>query len=361
MNQYEFEEKLVRKYFYKRIPLKGIFELTGRCTLNCKMCYVHTKSNAEFLRNERDGDWWISQVDAACERGLMFATLTGGECMLHPDFKRIYSYLRKQGVYTRINTNGMLLTEDMVEFLKEAPPFEIQITIYGASDDAYERVTGVRAFRTVEEAIKRVREAGLNMRIAITPNSYAPGETEKIIDYAKKENLLFSINQAIFTQYDDEEEQTTSIDYIDIDEQIRYHRKAKNITETVNAEIDLPPAGGDAKEPDIGIKCSAGRNAFMITNNGYMQPCSTMYHLRAPLNSAEEFDAAWKAMLEVGNNYLMPIECEGCAYFKACLSCPVARGGRVGNGHCDPAVCEMTRKLVAAGVKKLEQAEKSCD
>ena len=26
---------------YNRSPINGTFELTGRCNLNCKMCYVH--------------------------------------------------------------------------------------------------------------------------------------------------------------------------------------------------------------------------------------------------------------------------------------------------------------------------------
>ena len=357
MNQYEFEQKIVRKYANKRIPLKGIFELTGRCNLNCRMCYVHTKSNAEFLRVERDGDWWISQIDAACNRGMVFASLTGGECMLHPDFKRIYSHLRQLGVYTRINTNGLLLTDDMVRFFKESPPFEIQITLYGSNDDAYAKVTGSRAFSAVEKAIKRVRDAGMCMRIAVTPNSYAPGETEKIVDYLIEQNLPYSINQSMFTAYDDNSVQSTSDETAGIEEQIRYLSKTKK---TVPNEIPydtLPSAGGNLQESPKGIQCSAGRNTFMITHNGYMQPCISMYHLRAAVSTADEFDHAWNTMLSVADNYLMPVECEGCAYRAVCLSCPLARCGKVGNGHCDPNVCELTRRLVAAGVKKLDSHE----
>ena len=112
------------EYMYQKasaagVPLSGTFELTPVCNMDCKMCYVHTKSNAEFAETERNGDWWISIMEAACNRGMLFALITGGECLLHPDFRRIYTYLRSKGVYTSINTNGFLLNREVIDFLKQ--------------------------------------------------------------------------------------------------------------------------------------------------------------------------------------------------------------------------------------------------
>lgn len=361
MNQNAFRLQLLRRFANSGSPLEGAFELTGRCNLNCKMCYVHTKTNKEFLATEKDGDWWISQIDAACERGMLFALLTGGECMLHPDFRRIYLHLQKKGVYVRINTNGLLLTEENIAFLKQNPPFEIQLTIYGFDEESYEKVTGFSAFNRIEEAILRAKEAGLNLRVAITPNCYLPGGTEKIIKYLKRLDVPFSVNEAMFTPYDESGPQLISGKEVEIEERIGYLRLLKNGEPKTVDEGNLPPVGGNRKPSGPIARCSAGRISFVITHDGNMVPCTSMYHLRVPLNSAEDFGPAWERMQDIGKNFLVPIECEGCAYRKACLSCPILRGGKVGNGHCDPAVCEMTRKLVAAGVKKLDIAEQGCE
>lgn len=359
MNVHVFREKYLRHFRDARSPIEGVFELTGRCNLNCKMCYVHTKSNAEFLQSEKDGSWWISQIDAACDRGMIFALLTGGECLLHPDFRRIYIHLRNKGVYTRINTNGLLLTQKNVDFLKENPPLEIQLTIYASDDAGYERVTGVPAFHQVEENIIRVKESGLNLRISVTPNAFAAGETVRIVEYLKRLQVPYSITDAMFTPYDESTQQTLSGKEVDADEKIRYLQMQKGGEFLPVAEEDLPLVGGGKEGETRGVRCTAGRVAFTISHDGCMLPCTAMYHQRVPLKTAEDFGAAWEQMLRIGSEYLMPIECEGCAYIKACLSCPILRGGKVGNGHCDPAVCEMTRRLVAAGVKKLEQPEKT--
>lgn len=361
VNARAFREKYLRRFRNARSPIEGVFELTGRCNFNCKMCYVHTKSNTEFLQTEKDGDWWISQIDAACQQGLMFALLTGGECLLHPDFQRIYTHLREKGVYTRINTNGLLMTQSNVDFLKYNPPFEIQLTVYGADDDGYERVTGVRAFHHVEEAIHRIKQAGLNLRVSITPNSFAPGETEKIVKRMKEMQVAYSINEALFTAYDETSQQKLSDKEVDAEEKIRYLKTQKGRDTESVSETSLPSIGGGKEGELLGLKCTAGRVSFAISHEGCMMPCTAMYHLRTPLKTAADFSQAWEKMLEIAQNFQMPIECEGCAYSKVCLSCPILRGGKVGNGHCDPEVCEMTRKLVAAGVKKLEQPEKTCD
>ncbi|MBO5868421.1 MAG: radical SAM protein, partial [Oscillospiraceae bacterium] len=319
MNYMEFEKEITRKFAKKRIPLRGNFELTGRCNFNCKMCYVHTKPNSEFLKTERDGKWWVAQIDAACDRGMLFALLTGGECLMHPDFKEIYLHLRSKGVYTYINTNGFLLTPNNVEFLSQNPPMEIQITLYGSDNDSYEKVTGVRAFDQVDAAISRVLEAGLNIRIAITPNAYAPEDAVKIIEYCKERNVSYSINQAMFTPYDQEEVQKISDNEVDVDMQIQYYKAMRGHDIVDTSDIVLPKVGGDKCEPVQGLRCSAGTTSFMITADGYMQPCYSMHHLRVPIQTTADFGTTWEQMLKISSEYLIPVECEGCAYRKACF------------------------------------------
>lgn len=36
-----FISRMFEKADQNSIPLSGAFELTSRCTLNCKMCYIH--------------------------------------------------------------------------------------------------------------------------------------------------------------------------------------------------------------------------------------------------------------------------------------------------------------------------------
>ena len=48
-----YSELLFAKAAEKGIPLSGSFELTSRCNLDCKMCYIHKRANdAKVLADE---------------------------------------------------------------------------------------------------------------------------------------------------------------------------------------------------------------------------------------------------------------------------------------------------------------------
>ena len=109
-----FNTYLNAKCSAKGIPLSGHFELTTRCNLDCKMCYVHNNAN----KNELTAEEWIRIGEEASNRGMMFLLLAGGEPFLRKDFKEIYSALSKMGLMISINTNGSYIDDEMFDFLK---------------------------------------------------------------------------------------------------------------------------------------------------------------------------------------------------------------------------------------------------
>ena len=186
MNPQTFRNETLIKMAQLGVPGKGVFELTSRCTFDCKMCYIHSEGmDCNMLKQEKSGDWWIKQIDSAYDAGMLFAVLTGGECMLHPAFEGIYLHLFEHGVRTRVNTNGLLLTEERIDFFKRFPPEEIQITLYGSSDEQYEAVTGHRVYQQVVAALDRIAESGISFVVAITPCKQNVGDVANMISFLK--------------------------------------------------------------------------------------------------------------------------------------------------------------------------------
>ena len=111
----------------KNIPLSGTFELTPLCNLDCKMCYVHLNreqmQGAELL----SVGTWKDIMRQAVDAGMMFARLTGGECLTYPGFKELYCYLQSLGVEVSVLSNGILMNEEMVDFFKQNPPPGVQV------------------------------------------------------------------------------------------------------------------------------------------------------------------------------------------------------------------------------------------
>lgn len=357
-----FKTQLLKDAMSQKQFIACQFELTPRCNLDCKMCYVHNQDSNKLKSMEFSTEQWKSIFDQACDNGLMFAVLTGGECLLREDFKELYLHLVNRGVFVSIISNGALLNEDYIEFFKQYPPDTITISLYGSDDDHYRSLTGHAKFTQVTDAIRRVKEAGLNLNINVTASSYMVEDYINILKYLKDNRLPKGIKGIyIFgKRYDsDADDHTLSVDDI-----VRLSTERHQLYwKTCPVPIEtLPPVGGCLKDvTPTGINCSAGTCKAHISWEGVMYPCAAMYGYGGYSLKEMSFKEAWEKTVAAMEKVCDPVECNGCAYKKACRKCVVMRSEDIYSGHCNPNVCELTKRLVAAGVRKLDQAQGSIE
>lgn len=118
--------ELFKDAFVNRQPIACTIELTKNCNFRCLHCYITNKKDI-FLEKEEV----FKFVDQVVECGCLFLTLTGGECLMHPDFIEIYEYCIGKGCVVTIFTNCSLLSPKILNSFKKYPPKRIEITMYG--------------------------------------------------------------------------------------------------------------------------------------------------------------------------------------------------------------------------------------
>lgn len=127
-----------------RWPLAGSLELTERCNLRCVHCYVNQPAGDTVRRRqELRSEQWFGILDQLADAGCLKLLMTGGEVLLHPDFSEIYGYAKSKGFLIAVFTNGTLISPEIAQLFYEWPPQTLSITMYGASEAVYERMTGV--------------------------------------------------------------------------------------------------------------------------------------------------------------------------------------------------------------------------
>lgn len=187
----------------KGIPLSGAFELTGRCNLNCKMCYVHTTCNNKARIDELSVKDWIKFGKAAVEQGMLELLLTGGEVFLREDFREIYEGLSELGLLITIYTNGTLITPEITSWLVQVPPKKIEISLYGATAETYKKVCGdPSGLSRALNGIDMLQSCGipLELRTTLTPDNYM--EFESIAKLAEDRKLKLGIVNYLSPQRD---------------------------------------------------------------------------------------------------------------------------------------------------------------
>ena len=95
-NPESIKDKLQLKAIQEKRPLSCIFELTYRCNFNCRMCYIHmSDEQASKYGRLRTLDEWLDMACQIRDAGVLYLTLTGGECTRYPDFIKLYEQLYK--------------------------------------------------------------------------------------------------------------------------------------------------------------------------------------------------------------------------------------------------------------------------
>ncbi|WPD24689.1 MAG: radical SAM protein [Candidatus Electrothrix scaldis] len=302
-------------------PVKGTFELTERCNLSCRMCYIsHSATDAVRRSTELTAEQWLELARQAKDSGMVFLLLTGGEVFLRPDFFEIYQPLTRLGFILTLFTNGTLITESIASRLAEAPPSWTEVTLYGATAETYETVTGVPGSyarcRAGIEALVRQR-IPLGLKSTLTRRNV--NELEAMRKIAHDEGLPFSASWLISKRRDGGSSEATDW-RMSAAECIKLESdnliSSTELTETVTKE-----SSGDMNS-EKNFYCQAGKATFVINPYGAMNTCIDLTQPAVhPLDIG--FSAAWKQVQHFVDS-APPLDptCLACEIRSYCPRCP---------------------------------------
>lgn len=334
------------------VPQSGCFELTPQCNLDCRMCYVHLNKEQMAGQKELEVETWLSLIDQAVQAGMLKAQLTGGEAMLYSGFTAIYMHLIDKGIRPVVLSNGLLLSDERIEFFKNNPPSALQISVYGDSQDTYERVTGFRVWEKVLSNLIKAKEIGCTLTISITPSGYLGSEQVRgILAWAKEHGITARLNSDLNEPYEETGRKVKDFELIE-NEFVAVRRIQREIdgVAMVPFEGELPEENPDT-EPVKGLRCGAGRALFSINWRGEMMACLDLPFKSYPLRDG--FRIAWEQIHRMAENYLIPGECIGCVYNQLCNRCPVIHKKNASGDHVDRGICRRTKRMVQEGIMRL--------
>lgn len=347
----DLTKKLLGRFFElkareRAIPLRVTFELTPFCNLNCKMCYVHLSNNEYDNRSLLPLDIWKSIASQAYKLGMRIVTLTGGECLTYPRFDDLYLYLFHMGIDIIVLSNGVLMDSKRIDFFRKFPPKCIQVSLYGSNENAYEKVTGKRQFSRIYHNLNCLRDAGLHIQIAITPNRFMIDDIEQLIKLVHSLQIPYEINCRLIKPRTNT---GRSIEDMTLEQYIKIYRIRSALYNKYPVPVDPTelPMENQTGQSREGLLCGAGRSSCSINYEGNMMPCVSLYNYTASVTELG-FCKAWERIHEYAIHYPLPIECNGCIYAPICIHCQ-AQHQCAPLGHCDRQICERTKKLAETG------------
>ena len=128
------------------------------CNQKCVHCYAagQTLSDEAELTTEE----WKKILDSCRSAGIPQVTFTGGEPTMREDLFELISYAR--WFISRLNTNGIRLTEEYCRKLHEAELDSVQVTFYSADPAVHNRLVGAPRYEeTLAGIVKEYKADGI--------------------------------------------------------------------------------------------------------------------------------------------------------------------------------------------------------
>jgi radical SAM protein with 4Fe4S-binding SPASM domain len=324
-----------------RQPAHGAFELTSRCNLSCRMCYVrHAAGDLMEAARELPASAWLELARQAVDNGMVFLLLTGGEVFLRRDFFEIYEPLTRMGLVLALFTNGTLITLDIAARLAQAPPSRTEITLYGATAATYEAVTGISgSFAACCAGIEALVSHRVPLGLKTTITRQNVGELEAMRHLAHNWGVPFSAGWLLSRRPDRtpsevEDCRLSAADCI-----------ALEMTDQASAHEWIEAALREtAASLHNSFSCQAGKAAFVINPLGEMDLCLVLNEPAArPLETG--FAGAWKQLQQyVDAAPPVASECCACEALAYCGRCPAWSMMETGTlTEPVPYLCEIAR------------------
>ena len=142
-------------------------EITARCNNDCRHCYICLPAGD---CEEKDNELSFSEIsriaNEAVTLGAVWVLLTGGEPLLREDFVDIYMMLKRKGLLISVFTNASLIRREHIDLFLKYPPRDIEISVYGATKETSEKVTGHSgSYDTFIRGLSLLLDNGVRVRL----------------------------------------------------------------------------------------------------------------------------------------------------------------------------------------------------
>jgi radical SAM protein with 4Fe4S-binding SPASM domain len=316
-----------------RMPLDGMIEVTHRCPLACRHCYNNLPmADQEAREAELSLAEHVRIVDEITAAGCLWLCYTGGEIFARPDFLDIYTAAKDRGLLLTLFTNGTLITPRIADHLARYRPFALEITLYGATRETYERLTQEPgSYDRCLRGIRLLQERGLPLSlktVAVSINRHEVWEMKRLAE--EELGLRFKFDAMLNPRTDCSQSplgvrlNPADVVAFDLDDPAR-------VAEWRRVAEQFRKLSFTQEEKEEVYHCGGGLNAFAIDPYGRLSICVLSHQEHYDLRRGS-FREGWEQFLAAVRHRKRTrvTRCTQCELKAMCGMCPAT--GELENG-----------------------------
>ncbi len=246
-----FREKVVRKVE---------IGVTFKCQCACPKC------SSAFMGDPQKKELSIEEMKNVAKDilslGAVHINLTGGEPLMADDIFEVIDAIQPHKVVITINTNGILLTEEMIDRLDKAGVDILKVSIDSPIEEEHDKSRGYpgcfkQAFKALAYIKEKKRLLGQISTVCIKENLNSD-KIWKLVDMAKEYDALLGLTIP------------------GLSGKWRNHKDVligPKEREVLKKLVEVPHVIRDTDEAYVSSRCPVGYEIFYLTRYGDVIPC----------------------------------------------------------------------------------------
>lgn len=288
------------------------------CNQKCIHCYAAGQKLSE--KEELSTKEWKKVIDICQKECIPQLTFTGGEPTMRKDLVELIEY--SKWFITRLNTNGVLLTEKLCKELYEASLDSVQVTLYSNNPEIHNKLVGADNFEKTITGIKNAINVGLNVSIN-TPLCTLNKNYIDTLKFAKELGITYVTCSGLIVTGNAKEKQSKDTQLSE-KELYTILKDAKKYTDDNLMELGFTSPGwvkeDDLRKLNLDIPtCGACLSNMAIAPNGDVVPCQSWLDEKSNLGNI--LKTKWK---KIWNNPICKKQREFSS--KMYYTCPLKGG-----------------------------------
>ena len=323
------------------MSIRGQIELTFKCNIHCVHCYTDCHNNPQDIQKELPYEEVIRIIDEIHKAGCLWLCLTGGEIFMRKDFFDIYEYAQRKGFLVTLFTNATMITPEIADRLAQNPPFCIETSCHGGTEEVFDAVTQVPgSFKKFVEGVRLLMERGLSVKVKTKAMTLNRGRLHEIKKLVESFDLEFRFSTDI---YPDLNGSLKPCAYrLDPEEIVELEMKG----EDVDAEDRCIEVSDEQTERLY--RCGCGTTSFHVSAWGELGTCTFVGEPRISLKDYSFKEAVQEVFPKIRSmTYQTTSPCRRCTVYSMCGKMPFP--ARFENGDSEMPVdhfCQTAHLLV---------------
>lgn len=301
------------------VPYLAMIELTTRCNLKCRHCYV--AAGEEERINELPFDVMKEVINKLSKAGTKAIQFTGGEPLLYPWFSEILEYSAHKIPSISVSTNGWFVDEDIAsKMAKNATKVTISLDGMEETHDYIRRVKG--SFERAVNAINMLSKENVPVTVSFVATPFNIEEIEDVIKTAKSHGAKFFQAGAVLPAG------RGSLSWVITKKQDDYVKEklddlSKKYSDGGFHVVDWSPKPHH-EMPSFLKACGAGHRACAISPNGDVRPCLPINYTFGNIAKESVESIFSSPIVKYFSTLKSPDEkiCGDCEYLYMCKGCP---------------------------------------